>query len=186
MALHANAEGLDALQQLKGIGRRETGAEVAQAFGPRAHDEGRVAELLVEHDAVIAGIRFGQHRKFAGSVPVEPAAIDDHAADGDAVAADPFGGECMTISAPSSIGRLRNGVAKVLSISSGIFASCAIAATRGISSTSRPGLPMVSPITRRVLGRIAARNPSRSRGLTKVVVMPKRGSVCDSRLMVPP
>lgn len=45
---------------------------------------------------------------------------------------------------------------------------------------------MVSPITSFVFGLIAARNASRSRGLTKVVVMPKRGSVCASRLMVPP
>ena len=37
-----------------------------------------------------------------------------------------------------------------------------------------------------VFGRIAARKPSRSRGLTKVVVMPKRGSVWARRLMVPP
>ena len=34
--------------------------------------------------------------------------------------------------------------------------------------------------------RIAARSSSSARGLTKVVVMPKRGSVCASRLMVPP
>ena len=77
-------------------------------------------------------------------------------------------------------------MAKVLSISSGIAAACAISATRGMSSTSRPGLPMVSPITSRVRGVIALRKPSWSRGLTKVVVMPKRGSVCASRLIVPP
>ena len=45
---------------------------------------------------------------------------------------------------------------------------------------------MVSPITSLVFGLIALRNASRSRGLTKLVVMPKRGSVCASRLMVPP
>src|SRR2546422_609794 len=77
--------------------------------------------------------------------------------------------EFITRSAPSSIGRLRNGVAKVLSISSGIFASWAIWATSGISSTSSPGLPMVSPITSRVFGLIAARNSSSARGLTGVV-----------------
>jgi hypothetical protein len=92
MAVHADAEGLDTLQQLKGIGRREAGAEVAQALGARPHDERRWAELLVENDAVIAGIGLGQHRKFSGKPPIEPAAIDNHAADGDAVAADPFGG----------------------------------------------------------------------------------------------
>jgi hypothetical protein len=45
---------------------------------------------------------------------------------------------------------------------------------------------MVSAITSRVFGRTAARKPSRSRGLTNVVVTPKRGSVWVSRLMLPP
>jgi hypothetical protein len=46
-----------------------------------------------------------------------------------------------------------------------------------MSSTSSPGLPTVSPNSSRVLGRIAARQPSMSPGLTKVVWMPKRGRV---------
>ena len=46
-------------------------------------------------------------------------------------------------------------------------AACAIAATAGMSSTSRPGLPMVSPITRRVSAGSRRGMPSRSRGLTK-------------------
>ena len=91
VAVHADAERLDALQQLKRIGRRQARAEVAQAFGARPHDEGGLAELLVEDDAVIAGIGFGQLRKFSRRAPVEAAAIDDDAADRDAVAADPFG-----------------------------------------------------------------------------------------------
>ncbi len=70
---------------------RVSSAEVAQAFGARPHDERGLAELLVEDNAVISGIGLGQDRKFAGSAPVEPAAVDDRAADGDAVAADPFG-----------------------------------------------------------------------------------------------
>jgi hypothetical protein len=41
---------------------------------------------------MISGIGFGQNRKLARCAPVEPAAIDNDAADGDAVAADPFGG----------------------------------------------------------------------------------------------
>ena len=83
---------LDALQQLEGVGRRQAGAEIAQAFGAGAHDEGSRAELLVENEAVIAGIGFGQHREFAGGAPVEAAAVDDHAADRNAVPAEPFGG----------------------------------------------------------------------------------------------
>ena len=88
---HADAERLDALQQLERVGRRQARAEIAQAFGAGAHDEGGLAELLVEDDAVIAGIGLGQDGKFAGRVPVEPAAVDDDAADRDAVAAEPFG-----------------------------------------------------------------------------------------------
>jgi len=94
--------------------------------------------------------------------------------------------ECITRSAPWSSGRQRQGVAKVLSINSGTPAAWAISASAGMSMTSRPGLPMVSPSTRRVCGRSAARNPSRSRGFTNVVVMPNRGSVALSRLIVPP
>ncbi len=45
---------------------------------------------------------------------------------------------------------------------------------------------MVSPITSRVFGLIAARNSSSARGFTNVVVMPKRGSVWASKLIVPP
>ena len=91
MAFHADTQRLDALQQLERIGRRETRAEIAQALGSGAHDEGGLAELLVEDDAMIAGIGLGELGEFAGGMPVEPAAIDDDAADRDAVAADPFG-----------------------------------------------------------------------------------------------
>jgi hypothetical protein len=73
-----------------------------------------------------------------------------------------------TRSAASAMGRLRYGVANVLSMRSGMPVAWVISATRGISSTSRPGLPMVSAINSRVLSPIAARKPSRSWGLTKV------------------
>jgi hypothetical protein len=39
-----------------------------------------------------AFVRFGQGRKFAGPVPVELAAVDQQAADGDAMAAEELGG----------------------------------------------------------------------------------------------
>ena len=45
---------------------------------------------------------------------------------------------------------------------------------------------MVSPIISLVFGWIAAARPAWSRGATKLVVMPNRGSVCASRLIVPP
>ncbi len=64
VALHADAQRLDALQQLKGIGRRKARAEVAQAFGARPHDECARAEFFGEDDAVIAGIRCRQCGEF--------------------------------------------------------------------------------------------------------------------------
>ncbi len=91
VALHAHGQGLDALQQVEGVGRRQAGAEIAQALGARPHDEGRRAEFLAEDDAVIAGIGLGDGGELARGLQVEPAAVDDDAADRDAVAADPFG-----------------------------------------------------------------------------------------------
>ena len=58
----------------------------------RAHDERRGPELLGEGDAVIAGVRLGHGREFARRGPVEAPAVDDNAADGDAVAAEKLGG----------------------------------------------------------------------------------------------
>ena len=94
--------------------------------------------------------------------------------------------EWKTMSAPRVSGRHSTGEAKVLSIISGIFAAWAIAAMAGMSSTSPPGLPIVSPSTSRVSGLMALAKPSWSRGLTKVVSMPKRGRVSASMLRVPP
>ncbi len=94
--------------------------------------------------------------------------------------------EWNTMSAPRVRGRQSTGEAKVLSIISGIFAWWAMSAMAGMSKTSPPGLPMVSPSTSRVSGLMALANPSWSRGLTKVVSMPKRGNVRPSMLRVPP
>jgi len=91
VALHAHAERLHALQQMEGVGRRQARTEIAQAFGACPHDKGGLAELLIKDDAVVAGIGLGQLREFSGRMPVEAAAVDQHAADGDAMAADPFG-----------------------------------------------------------------------------------------------
>ncbi len=85
--------------------------------------------------------------------------------------------EWYTRSAPCSKGFISQGVVKVESTSSGMPCSCAMALTVGMSSTSRPGLPTVSPKNNLVLGRMAARQAAMSPGLTKVVSMPKRRSV---------
>ena len=94
--------------------------------------------------------------------------------------------EFITMSAPSSIGRLRNGVAKVLSIRSGILGVMRdlrdIRNVQHLKPRIADGLADHQP--RVWLDRRA--NSSSARGLTKVVVMPKRGSVCASKLIVPP
>ena len=77
-------------------------------------------------------------------------------------------------------------MAKVLSISSGTPAAFATSATAAMSSTSRRGLPIVSPNSSRVRGVTASRQAPRSAGSTKVVSMPKRASVIASWLWLPP
>ena len=88
-----------------------------------------------------------------------------------------FVAEWKTSAAPCSKGRISQGVVKVASTSSGTPASRPRALMVGMSSTSSPGLPRVSPNSSRVFGRIAARQASMSPGRTKVVSMPKRRSV---------
>ena len=76
----------------KALAGLHAGAEVAQTLGAGAHDESLRPELLGEVDAVIAGIGLGQRRELPRFFPIEAAAVDDHAADGHAMAAEPFGG----------------------------------------------------------------------------------------------
>ena len=88
---HAHAQRLEPLQELEGVERAQHRADVAQRLDPRLHDPGEVAEGLVEADAVVAGRRLGQPRELA-VVPLEPTAVDDHAADARPVPADELGG----------------------------------------------------------------------------------------------
>ena len=79
------------LQDVERVLRAHAGAEVAQALGARPHVEGRGAVGLGVDQAVVAGIGLGQRRELAGVLPVEAAAVDQDAADRDAVAAQPLG-----------------------------------------------------------------------------------------------
>ena len=82
---------------------------------------------------------------------------------------------------------MRYGVAIVLSTMSGTPLSCATRATPSMSSTSDLGLEIVSAKNSLVLGRTAAFQDSRSLGSsTKLTWRPNFGSVCLSRLKVPP
>jgi len=88
---------LESLEQKKGVERALTGAEVAQTLDPGTDDERDVAvrtlraECFGEDESVVAGGRLGECWKPAAR-PVKVARVDDDAADGRAVTADPLGG----------------------------------------------------------------------------------------------
>ena len=184
---HAQRQGLDALQDVEGVGRAHAGAEIAQALGARPHDEGRRAELLGEVDAVIAGIGLRQRRKLARRLPVEAAAVDQHAADGDAMAAQPLGRRMhddigAVLERPAQVGRGEGVVdhqrqpGRVRDLGD----------RRRCPAPRAPGLPIVSPNTSRVSGLIACAKPSGRADRRSWSSMPKRGRVSASMLRVPP
>ena len=82
------------------------------------------------------------------------------------------------MSAPYSMGRSKNGVAKVLSMIRGMLCEWAMAATAWISIRLELGLPKLSMNSALVWGRIAFSKLERSDGSTNVVVMPYGTSVC--------
>ena len=87
------------------------------------------------------------------------------------------------MSAPCSNGRMRYGVAIVLSTISGMPFSCATSATSAMSRTLIFGLPMVSAKNSFVFGRTARRHSSASSWFsTNVVSMPSFASVYLKRL----
>ena len=93
VALGAQAQGLDAEEQLLGGEGVEGGAQVAQDLDARTDDEADGAEGLPELEPVVALGRLNELRESRRVLaPVELARVDDDAADGGAVAADPLGG----------------------------------------------------------------------------------------------
>src|SRR5580698_2428292 len=90
MPVHAHAERLNTLYKQERIERAETGTQVAQAFHAAADDEGDRAEDLAKVHAVI-GARGLIDLRMLALAPIEFAAIDDHSADGVAMAAHEFG-----------------------------------------------------------------------------------------------
>ena len=91
VALHAQRQRLDAGQDEEGVERRQRWSEVAQRQHAAGDGEGEVAEGLVQHEAVIFRPRLRQHGIALFARPVERAAVDDHAADRIAVAAEKLG-----------------------------------------------------------------------------------------------
>ena len=95
MPSHAQRQRLDALQDQPGGVRAHAGAEVAQALAPGAQQEGTDGAFLSKAHAVEAGVRFGQLRKTARGVPVELAAVHQHATHHRAVTAQKLGGRVV-------------------------------------------------------------------------------------------
>lgn len=92
VALRAQRQGLGAEQQLLGGKGVEVRAEVADNLDAGADDEGDGAKRLPELEAVVPLGGLDELREARGvGAPVELAAVDDDAADGGAVAADPLG-----------------------------------------------------------------------------------------------
>ncbi|MNZ66269.1 hypothetical protein D3C78_844880 [compost metagenome] len=92
VALHAQGQGFQALQDQEGVERRQRCACVAQRHHAAATDEGGGAEGFGVGDAVIGrvgGVEQGEAFLVVG--PWELAGVDDDAADAGAVAADVLG-----------------------------------------------------------------------------------------------
>ena len=65
------------------------------------------AERRPVGEAVVARVGLGEAGEAAGRAEVELPAVDDRPADRRAVAAEELGGQCTTMSAPHSNGRIR-------------------------------------------------------------------------------
>ena len=91
MPFHTKTQGFQSLDQQPRIQRRLTGTDVTQNPGARFGDEGQRPEIVRVGNAVIGRVRLDEIRE-ALVMPVEVAAVHDHAAHGSAVPAGVFGG----------------------------------------------------------------------------------------------
>ena len=92
MALHAQVQSFNPLQNEKRVEGREAGAGVAQALYAGLQDEGEVGEGSGVGEAMIGRIGLDKVAKAPGLGPVKFAAVDDDAGDAVAVAAEEFCG----------------------------------------------------------------------------------------------
>ncbi|KAB8760612.1 hypothetical protein FH972_026604 [Carpinus fangiana] len=116
VALAAQAERLGAEQQLLGGEGVQGGAQVAQDLDAHADGKGDRAKGVPELEAVVAlaGLdKLGE--ALAVGAPVELAAVDDDAADGGAVAANPLGGRV-----DDNVGAVVDGAHKVAAGAKGV------------------------------------------------------------------
>src|SRR6185437_676691 len=87
VALHAERQCLDAGENEEGIEWRQRGPEIAQPEHTAGDRERKVAEGLVQDNALIFGAGFRKHWIFLVARPVEGATVNDQSADRVAVAA---------------------------------------------------------------------------------------------------
>ena len=88
MALHAERQGLGALQEQEGVERRDGTAFIAEQDCADVGHKGRRARDIREGRAVVARVRIRNVRELAALLPVVAAAVHNDAAERGAVAAD--------------------------------------------------------------------------------------------------
>ena len=121
MALCPERQRFESLQKKKRIERAESCTDIAKLFHTRTDDEGNIAELTLgtedvpEVEIVIAGTRFREDGKIAAA-PIELSGIDDNAAYGSSVPADPF---CRRVN--NDVCTMGNRIKKVSSLSERII-----------------------------------------------------------------
>jgi len=109
VALHAQVQRFDALEEQERIEGRKRRAGVTQSLHARLEDEGQRPEGLGVTQAVVGGIGLGKFLEAARCRPVELSGVHDHAANGRAVPPRNLVAEFTTMSAPHSIGRTSAG-----------------------------------------------------------------------------
>ena len=92
MALHAQVEGFNPLQNEKRVERRKAGTGVAQALYAGLQDECEIGERSGIGKAVVGRIGLDKVAEAPGLGPVKFAAVDDDAGDAVAVSAEEFCG----------------------------------------------------------------------------------------------
>ena len=111
---HPQRQRLQAQQEQERVERGHRGADVAQLLGPQPREEAVLGEVAPPRQVAVGGHRL-RHQREAAVGPVEPAGLDDDAADGRAVAAeelrrrvhDDVGPE---LHRPAEVGRRQGGV----------------------------------------------------------------------------
>ena len=88
MAVDAQRQGLGALEQNPGVKRANASALVTQQDGADIGREGSRAGSLGKRDTMVGGVGLGDLRILAARLPVKVAAIDNHATQRGAVAAN--------------------------------------------------------------------------------------------------